>query len=176
MAKQYLPSQYPSFFVYFFRKKIWIMYLIRVFYVHLHSENYNLQVRYFIYILSFLLLMICPSKGQVAEKRGCVEKSSEVLQIPSENPIQDQLPNKELLLTSAQNLVTIGEEGGVISIVRIQHQDERNHSAKKTPFRIIKNGKNIDFHRHPFLLADLSVLSGILSKERYLLAIQILRI
>ena len=119
--------------------------------------------------------MICPSKGQKAED-SLMENSSEILQIPSENPVQDQLPNKELLLSSAQNLVTIGEEGGTISVVRIQHQDERNHSAKKTPFRIIKNGKSIDGHRHPFLLADLSVLSGILSKDRYLLAIQILRI
>lgn len=133
-------------------------------------------MRSFIYILSFFLLVIYPTKGQKAEAQGRVENSSEILQIPSENPVQDQLPNKELLLSSAQNLVTIGEEGGTVSVVRIQHQDERNHSAKKTPFRIIKNGKSIDGHRHPFLLADLSVLSGILSKDRYLLAIQILRI
>ena len=132
-------------------------------------------MRSFIYILSLFLLVICPSKGQKAED-SLMENSSEILQIPSENPIQDQLPNKELLLSSAQNLVTIGEEGGTVSVVRIQHQDERNHSAKKTPFRIIKNGKSIDGHRHPFLLADLSVLSGILSKDRYLLAMQILRI
>lgn len=134
-------------------------------------------MRYLLYFVSLITLLLCPAKECNSSDCSHAEKlASEILQPSSEDFTTDQLPNKDLLLTSAQNLVSFGEEGGIIMSVRAHQNNERSHSAKKTPFRLVKNGKNIDGHRHPFIIMDLTSESGVLSKIRYLFVIKRLRI
>ena len=134
-------------------------------------------MEYPLYIISLIILLLCPAKRQCnSDDYTPTEPVSEILQPDSEDYSVDQLPNKDLLLTSAQNLVSFGEDGGIIMSVRAHHSDERSHSAKKMPFKLIKNGKNIDGHHHPFIIADLTTVSGVLSKVRYLFVIKRLRI
>ena len=131
------------------------------------------------YLLFFILsttLLLCPAKRCTPDDNPPKEPVSEILQPNSENYTADQLPNKDFLLTSAQNLVSFGEECGIVMSVRAHQSNERSHYAKKTPFRLVKNGKNIDGHRHPFIITDLSSESGVLSKTRYLFVIKRLRI
>ena len=134
-------------------------------------------MRHLLYFVSLITLLLYPAKKcNSSDYTHTREIVSEILQPYSEDYSADQLPNKDLLLTSAQNLVTFAEESDITMSVRAHQSNERTHSAKKTPFKLIKNGKNIDGHRHPFIITDLTSESGVLSKIRYLFVIKRLRI
>ena len=134
-------------------------------------------MRHVFYIISLIIMLLCPAKKcNSSDYTHTREIVSEILQPYSEDYSADQLPNKDFLHTSAQNLASFGEECGVTMSVRAHQSNERNHSAKKTPFKLIKNGKNIDGHRHPFIIADMISESSVFSKIRYLFVIKRLRI
>lgn len=130
-----------------------------------------------LYILSLFILLACPAKGQSAGKNAS-ECATEISQHSEEDVSADCLPSKDLLLSSAQISVTIGEESCSTTIAGKQHNG-RCHSVKKSSSKLIKNVKNgkiIDEHSRPFFMEDVLVDSGMLSKGRYLFAIRKLRI
>ncbi|MBQ7549979.1 MAG: hypothetical protein IJT04_00435 [Bacteroidales bacterium] len=87
----------------------------------------------------------------------------------------DHLPNKELLLSSAQSLVIIGDESSAASTIRTHHGG-RTHHVAKSPFRYIRDGKITDIHQHPSLKSTVRQLSSDHSADRYIYTIRRLRI
>lgn len=120
--------------------------------------------------------MTCQTNGLTSSKDYGNKYVTEISQPDDKDFTADQLPNKELILSSVQTSVTIGEESGTTAIGGRHHSDGRYHSAKKTPFKFIKNGKIVDEHLHPFFQNEILVASGIFSKDRYLFLIRKLRI
>lgn len=120
--------------------------------------------------------MACPANGQAAGSVIAAEVADEILQQREERLATDLLPNNEILLTSAQLTVTIGEESSTTTFAGRQHNDGRYHSAKKTNFKLVKNGKILDEYLRTFFMDEILVASGILSKGRYLFVIRNLRI
>ena len=122
--------------------------------------------------------MTCLCRGQASNRFHTAEVNYSISNSDSQDFPANHLPNKDILLSSAQSSFLIIEEGGggITAFARNQHNYEQNHSAKKMPFKHIKNGKTIDVHQHPFIKNDISFTSGILSKDRYLFVIQKLRI
>lgn len=147
------------------------------FFVFLRVINYKLVVKILLYILSLFILTACPTKGNASGKNSN-EYVAEISQQSNKDVTADQLPSKDLLLSSAQISVTIGEESCSTTIAGKQHNG-RYHSVKKSSSKLIKNiknGKIIDEHSRPSYMDVVHVNSGMLSKGRYLFAIRKLRI
>lgn len=132
-------------------------------------------MRIILYIFLLFILLACPAKG-LASGESVSKCVTEISQHSEEDVSADCLPSKDLLLSSAQISVTIGEESCSTTIAGKQHNDSRTHSVKKSLSKLIKNGKIINEHLRPFYMNDMLVASGILSKGRYLFAIRKLRI
>ncbi len=127
------------------------------------------------YILAIVWALM-PLGIRASERSTPNKAPSDITQPYSEKITSDQLPNKDLLLSSAQSLVCLGEEGGTPIHVYTQHSNFRPISHFKSAYRLIKNGKVIDGLHHPFVIADITSFSGTLSADRYLYAIRRIRI
>lgn len=133
-----------------------------------------LYMRLLAFTLSLFLSLWCGTgTGTTGPKND--ERGSDLLQPVSEQHHDGHLPNKELLLSSAQCLVITGDENSTPSTVRTHHSNRTQHVAK-SPFRHIRDGKVTDIHHHPFLKTAVRQLSGNLSAGRYLYTIRRLRI
>lgn len=117
-----------------------------------------------------------PMDIRASESDAPKQTASDITQPDSEKITSDRLPNKDLLLSSAQSLVCLGNEGGAPVHVRTQHSNFRTLSHIKSAYRLIKDGKIIDGLHHPFLIVNFTTVSGILSADRYLYAIRRIRI
>ena len=102
--------------------------------------------------------------------------ASTVSQTLPERSSAEQLPNKELLLSSAQNLLSLSEEGGVCPLVPVQQSNSRTHVSSKSPFLLIHNGKILDVRTCFLLSISHSNTSGSLSHSRYLYTLRKIRI
>lgn len=120
-------------------------------------------------------MLLCFSQKSNSCSEISSERIFEILPTPYEDYSYNHFP-KDIILSSAQNLVSLGEEEGITMNVRVQYSNERNSSVKKTPFKFVKNGKNIDGNHHHFIVTDITTISGILSKARYLFVVKRLRI
>ena len=128
-----------------------------------------LYMRLLAFTLSLFLSLWCGTgTGTTGPKND--ERGSDLLQPVSEQHHDGHLPNKELLLSSAQCLVITGDENST------QHHSNRTQHVAKSPFRYIRDGKVTDIHHHPFLKTAVRQLSGNLSAGRYLYTIRRLRI
>jgi len=131
-------------------------------------------MRILIFIASLILPLFFGTVADVPQPRE-KDRTDALTQPASESQIWDNLPNKELLLSSAQCLICIGDESGATSTVRTQHGGNTNH-VTKTPFRYIHDGKMTDIHHHPFFRTVMRQLSGVFSSDRYLFSVRRLRI
>ena len=131
-------------------------------------------MRIWIFIVSLLLPLFCGTATGVTSPPGDVRRDA-LSQPASEQSAWDHLPNKEMLLTSAQSLIGIGDESSATSTVRTQHGGN-THQIAKSPFRYIRDGKVTDIRRHPFFKVVVRQLSGVFSTDRYLFSVRRLRI
>ena len=99
-----------------------------------------------------------------------------VAQPVSERLSADNLPNKDLLLSSAQSLLTAGEEGGAAPNVRPHSTNSRTNSFSHNHFHILRNGKVIRILRHPYRTVHDKGCAGTFSADRYLFALRRIRI
>lgn len=133
-------------------------------------------MRFFVLFVTLLI-----STSLHTGKYGCTHAMSDstastVSQTLPERPSADQLPNKEFLLSSAQSLQSLNEEGSVCPFVPIQHSNSRTHVSFKSPFLLLQNGKFIDIRICFLLTVNLSDAAGALSHVRYLYTIRKIRI
>lgn len=133
-------------------------------------------MRFLLYILSFFILLTCPANKKEQAGLNMSECTSEITRQGDNNLTESHFPGGTPIISSAQITFTLLEESSTLTIAGRQHNDGRNHSAKKIPFKFLKNGKIIDGHRISVLMDKISVSSGILSKDRYLFVIRELRI
>lgn len=131
-------------------------------------------MRLLVSVVSLFLSLLCGTATTMPSPQETAGDSG-LLQPVSEQNYYDHLPNKELLLTSAQSMVISGEESGTASTVRTHH-GSRTQQVAKSPFRYIRDGKVTDVNQHPFLKAPLRQLSGDRSADRYLYTVLRLRI
>ncbi|MBQ7489304.1 MAG: hypothetical protein IJT51_02150 [Bacteroidales bacterium] len=88
----------------------------------------------------------------------------------------DNLPNREMSLTSAQCLHLTGEENWLPLSVRTHNPCGRSNGLSRIVSKMIKNGKTIDLNGFAFHQNKFCLFSSLLSAERYLYAIRCLRI
>lgn len=131
-------------------------------------------MRIWIFIASLLLPMFFGTVADVTTPREN-ERTDALSQPASESQTWDNRPNKEMLLSSAQSLICIGDESGAASTVRTQHGSSTHH-VTKSPFRYVHDGKMTDIRRHPFFRTLVRQLSGVFSSDRYLFSVRRLRI
>ena len=131
------------------------------------------SMRQLLYIL-ILLVSACFSPNVRSDSTQ--QNASTISQSTSEKISYNDLPNKELSLTSAQSVLGMSEETGISLNVRNHPSGSRTQSSVKNPLRIIKDGKTIDIRQFPSLRDLPCGLSGALSVERYLYTIRRIRI
>ena len=129
-------------------------------------------MRLWIYIVSLFLPLFC---GAAANPSRDVDRTDALSQPASEQQCWEHLPNRELLLTSAQGSVIAGDESGASTTVRTPNGGSVRQIAK-SPFRYICDGKVTDIHHHPYLRMAIQQLSGFFSSDRYLFAVRRIRI
>lgn len=125
-------------------------------------------------VVSLFLSLLCGTATTMPSPQETAGDSG-LLQPVSEQNYYDHLPNKELLLTSAQSMVISGEESGTASTVRTHH-GSRTQQVAKSPFRYVKDGKVTDIHHHPLLKAAVRQLLGDHAADRYIYTVRRLRI
>lgn len=101
---------------------------------------------------------------------------SAVAQPASERLINDNLPNKDLLLSSAQSLLTAGEEESAAPNVRQHSANSRTSSLSHSHFHILRNGKEVHIFRPPYPTVRNKGYAGAFSADRYLVALRRIRI
>lgn len=102
--------------------------------------------------------------------------ASTVSQTLPERPAADQLPNKELLLSSAQSMLSLSEEASVCCASTPHPTTNRTHLSSKSTSRLIQNGKPLDVRAYFLLTISLLDITGALSYSRYLYTIRRIRI
>ncbi len=130
-------------------------------------------VRQLLNILIFLLLAISSSNIESDSTQRC---ASTISQPTSDKISFNDLPNKELSLTSAQSVIGMSEETGISLSVRNYQSGSRTQSSVKNPLRIVKDGKTVDIRHFPNLNDLPGGVSGAHSVERYLYTIRRIRI
>ena len=90
--------------------------------------------------------------------------------------LAERLPNKEMLLSSAQSLLSLTEEGGVCTYIPVQHSNSRTQTSFKSPSRLIQNGKIINIGSCLRQASHVTHISGSLSHCRYLYTTRRIRI
>ncbi|MBQ3751439.1 MAG: hypothetical protein II865_09085 [Bacteroidales bacterium] len=133
-------------------------------------------MRHLIGIFSVLwtLLLCGVSEGVCSDPH--TDGRSAVAQPASERLINDNLPNKDLLLSSAQSLLTAGEEESAAPNVRQHSANSRTNSFSHSHFHILRNGKVVRILRHPYRTVCDKGCAGTFSAERYLFALRRIRI
>lgn len=101
---------------------------------------------------------------------------STVAQPASERLTADNLPNKDLLLSSAQSLLTVGEEEGAAPNVRPHSSNSRTNNLSHSHFQVVRNGKVIHIFQHPYPTVRNKGFAGTFSADRYLVALRRIRI
>ena len=94
----------------------------------------------------------------------------------SERITADNLPNKDMLLSSAQLLLTAGEEEESAPNVRPHPSNNRPNSLNKTDAHIVRNGKVLHLFRHLIHTTCDRGNSGAFAADRYLFALRRIRI
>ena len=131
-------------------------------------------MKYLQNIILIIILLFCTAKQCNSVENISTER---ILTLPTNSgDNSNSLKKNYILLSSIQNLISLGEEGGINMSLRVQYSNERNQSAKKTPFKFIKSEKNIDGNLHHFYITDITAISGVFSTVRYLFFIKRLRI
>ena len=101
---------------------------------------------------------------------------SVVAQPVSERLSADNLPNKDLLLSSAQSLLSVGEEESAAPNVRPVPSNNRPHNLSPTGNHILRNGKVVHILRRPYRTVGDKGKSGTFAADRYLFALRRIRI
>ena len=127
-------------------------------------------------LLYILILLISASFSSNVRSDSTQRNTSTISPPASEKISFNDLPNKELSLTSAQSVLGMSEETGISLSVRNYQSGSRTQSSVKNPLRIIKDGKTIDIRQFPSLRDLPSGISGTHSVERYLYTIRRIRI
>lgn len=104
------------------------------------------------------------------------DRQSAVAQPASERLTADNLPNKDLLLSSAQSLLTAGKEEGAAPNVRPVPSNNRPHNLSPTGNHILRNGKVVHILRRPYRTVGDKGKSGTFAADRYLFALRRIRI
>ena len=110
-------------------------------------------MKYLQNIILIIILLFCTAKQCNSVEYTSTERILEALPTNSENN-SNSFEKKYILLSSTQNLISLGEEGGINVSVRVQYSNERNHSAKKTPFKFIKNAIEYEAKRQIEILEN----------------------
>lgn len=132
-------------------------------------------MRLYRYIAIFLLTLLCGTHIATMSQ-PCNTNDATVSKPLSEQWTSDNLPNKELSLTSAQYITHFSEQNGISFQLRT-HQSGGNSQAKsKSPFLLIKGGKTVDTRQHPFITTSILHLAGIYTADRYLYALRRIRV
>ncbi len=104
------------------------------------------------------------------------DERSAVTQPVSERIAADNLPNKDLLLSSAQSLLAAGEEEGAAPNVRPIPSSNRLHNFSHSSIHILRNGKVVHILRRPYRTVCDKGKSGTFAADRYLFALRRIRI
>ena len=126
-------------------------------------------------IISILSLVLALLFGDTPVVCNHSTVSPRVSQPNSKRLTADNLPNKDMLLSSAQSLLT-AEEGGISLYVRTQHSGGRTHVASKNTIVAEQEGSTNNLHPNLFLTQFSNGISGFASSKRYLFSIRRLRI
>ena len=111
-----------------------------------------------------------------AETTNHEKDASGIRQPVSEQFLRDNLPNRELALSSAQGIFVFGDETSFPQTVRNLTTRGRICFAGKFPFCLFKNTQTPAVQHIPFLSACFFHMSGLFEAGRYLYAIHRMRI
>ena len=133
--------------------------------------------RGFLLFILLLVGMTCRISNGMSFPISTERESSSFSQTSLPDSIlAERLPNKEMLLSSAQSLLSLTEEGGVCTYIPVQHSNSRTQVSFKSPSRLIQNGKLIDIGSCFRQASHLTHISGPLSHCRYLYTTRRIRI
>lgn len=133
-------------------------------------------MRHLIGIFSVLWALLLGGVSDGVRPGPHTDGRSAVAQPVSERLSADDLPNRDLLLSSAQSLLTAGEEEGSAPNVRPHPSNNRPNNLSQASTHIIRNGKVIHLIRHPYRSVCDKGRSGSFAVERYLFALRRIRI
>ena len=123
-----------------------------------------------------MILLVSAGFSSNFESDSTQRNVSTISQPKSDKITFNDLPNKDLSLTSAQSVLGWGEETGISLSVRNHTSGSHTQPSVKKPLRIFKDGKSIDIRQFPSLKDLPDGISGALSVERYLYTIRRIRI
>lgn len=133
-------------------------------------------MRHLIGIFSVLWALLLGGVSDGVRPGPHTDGRSVVAQPVSERLSADNLPNKDLLLSSAQSLLSVGEEESAAPNVRPHSANSRTNSFSHSHFHILRNGKVVRILRHPYRTVCDKGCAGTFSAERYLFALRRIRI
>ena len=133
-------------------------------------------MRHLIGIFSVLWALLLGGVSDEVRSVQHTDGSSTVTQPASERLTADNLPNKDLLLSSAQSLLTVGEEEGAAPNVRPHSSNSRTNNLSHSHFQVVRNGKVIHIFQHPYPTVRNKGFAGTFSADRYLVALRRIRI
>ena len=140
------------------------------------SRQTKKAMRHLIGIFSVLWTLLLGGVSDEVRSVQHTDGSSTVTQPASERLTADNLPNKDLLLSSAQSLLTVGEEEGAAPNVRPHSSNSRTNNLSYSNFHIFRNGKVVHILRHPYPTVHDKGFAGTFSADRYFIALRRIRI
>lgn len=133
--------------------------------------------RGFLLFILLLVGMTCRISNGMSFPISTERESSSFSQTSLPDSIlAERLPNKEMLLSSAQSLLSLTEEGGVCTYIPVQHSNSRTQTSFKSPSRLIQNGKIMDVCAFIRQSIHLTNITSWLSRSRYLYTTRRIRV
>ena len=140
------------------------------------SRQTKKAMRHLIGIFSVLWTLLLGGVSDEVRSVQHTDGSSTVTQPASERLTADNLPNKDLLFSSAQSLLTVGEEESTAPNVRPHSSNSRTNNLSYSNFHIFRNGKVVHILRHPYPTVHDKGFAGTFSADRYFIALRRIRI
>ena len=133
-------------------------------------------MRHLIGIFSVLWALLLGGVSDGVRPDPHSDEHSAIAQPLSERFTADDLPNRDLLLSSAQSLLAAGEEEGAAPNVRPVPSNNRPHNLSPTGNHILRNGKVVHILRRPYRTVGDKGKSGTFAADRYLFVLRRIRI